>query len=244
MKAIYVSSFNQKLYKASGEHLIKSFAEFQAEDLIIGYDGDESFSEGNAHFFNVERDRAFLKWLKTYPDKIPAAGGGRARNLSSWNNRSTDWYKKVVTVHRVYQECKNQYDKLIWLDCDCVIKKTLAYDLIDSISAGYDVVHLRGAGRIQNKQQSETGFLIYNLAENGGKFIEEYLSYYLSGRVFENKNWDDCTVFDSIQGFKKRDVATTISKFNGSTSNVIPNSPLGPYIEHYKGQHSRVLKIV
>lgn len=244
MKVIYVTSFNYKLYKASGKNLINSFSRFQPEDLIVGYDGDESFSEGNAHFFNVERDPAFLEWLKAYPDKIPTSNGGSAQDLSRWNSRSTDWYKKVVTVNLVYQQCKNRYDKLIWLDCDCVIKNNIPPDFINSISQGYDVVHLRGPDRIKDRRQSETGVLIYNLAENGGKFIEEYLSYYLSGRVFENKNWDDCTVFDSIQGFKKSDIATSTSKFNGSTSNVMPNSPLGFYVEHYKGQHSRVLKIV
>lgn len=130
---------------------------------------------------------------------------------------------KVFAIYGAYQEIKNSFDTIIWLDADVISKKP--YNLVEITE---DAATLQ---RI-DAPHSECSYIQFNLKAKGGEIIEKMHQYYVSDKVLELKGWTDCDVFDDIA--KDYTIKNLANRINGW--HVFPQSELGDFMEHLKGQ--------
>ena len=118
--------------------------------------------------------------------------------------------------------------KFIWLDGDTVFMRKIKADYFDHCF-DYFSCFLGRKG-----MHTETGFISFNMDCAGGEiFREDFISYYLTDKIYRLREWHDCEVYDQAR-------AASALKFH----NLTPEAPRGshpfvyyfyPYIDHMKG---------
>jgi hypothetical protein len=87
----------------------------------------------------------------------------------------------------------------------------------------------------------------YNLhpQAGGGAALDALLGRYASGAFRTDPRWDDCyqlqQVLSRLPAGTHADLATAVDPKHAE---VVPHSPLAPYLAHRKGRHGRELGIM
>lgn len=256
MNIIWCTSFNGKLWKASGSRLLNSFLNFSpAGKLFCGTEDckDILFPIKECLWFKNIADNKILKhFLSSNRDVIPKAFGGNAKpckcvsdkkhkracHYSWWNRNCSRWFRKFVTLNEAIKTWK-KIDYLIWIDCDCYFRgKGLNESFIHEILFQYDeydLFYLKGPDR----PIAETGLVGYNLRTKGLDLFSTIMESYTSGNFRQFNRWDDSAItqkFASRPEYRINDIAGR----KGAHSEVFTDSLIGQYIYHDKGLHGRV----
>jgi len=261
MNALYVTSFAPDMYAATGVHLVDSFLASGSEGAMLlchegGLDSQISQASPRLSCFDLDSSPFLREWLQRNRDIIPAALGGDAqpcdcpnagnpfgehvfRCAYQWFNKNASrWFRKIVSLEQAMLH--GDVDTLIWIDCDCRFKKALPFqvwsDLFDGASALYH--------KSPERNVIESGVIAFRMNESGRGLLQDVIERYRSGRFREDRRWDDAfqfqRVFESTPGAPVKDLATSAG-FDGY---VLPSSPLGEYLDHYKGVHGSVLRLM
>lgn len=244
-KVVFVTSFNKKLFEASGYKLIESYIRTdQKHSLLLCYEENAipPTKNTNIHTYNLDDDAILNGWIKNNQDSISVELGGLYKGKNPWNLRASQWFRKVVSLNHAFSKFKN-FEYIIWLDCDCIFKKFFSNKFINSLFGKYSLLFLKG-----ERQKFENGFIGFNNKEQGNKIFETFYNRYLSRKYKEDDDWDDCTQLEkALQtvGYQfGLDIASKNAFFNGDGNNPFPKSKLSEHLEHWKGYHGRVLGIV
>tara|TARA_R100000008_G_scaffold85460_1_gene75456 strand:+ start:3391 stop:4167 length:777 start_codon:yes stop_codon:yes gene_type:complete len=242
MKTLYVTSFNKKLYEATGKKMIESFVFNKTEgDLLITYeDGiDEEIPKHRKFiFYNLEQDEWLAQWLKENEDIIPTFLGGKFEGeygkAQKFNNRASQWFRKIVALNKAL-DYKHEYDAIIFIDSDTIFTKKLPAENIDKIFDGASMFYHLGSYRRESNTGIESGIIGFNLKEMGAVILGLVINKFRSGEFREYLRWDDGYVFRKVveenPQIPTRDVA------NCHESNVVEYGPFADYIFHNKGIH-------
>jgi hypothetical protein len=263
MKTVWVTSFSAKLYEASGRELVESYVRTGSCGIMVvapeGLNGiDLPESEGNvSRLPDLSTDIWLTDWLRRYAKHIPVDLGGKwsgpckckhpgnphARHKlpcpGYWFCRhASRWYRKIVALKRVLDTAPCQR-RLVWVDADVVFDKRVDESVVDSWFGEHDLFYLKGPKR----EEWETGVVGYQ-GLKGLDFIETIWNRYLVGLFLKDSRWDDC--YQSRMALKTRPDVRAVDLATGSSghSDVVPHSPLGRYLSHFKGRHGRVLGIM
>lgn len=261
MNILYVTSFNDELYNATGKKLLESFSNIKG-DLFIG---TENLLLVGSRFiqYKLENDYFLQKWLLENKDIIPEYLGGIAKpcnhqdpyaredrkhtkgcHFSWWNRNCSRWFRKIATINYVmnYQNTYaniGKYDYFVWLDADCIFKKD-PHDILENIDGwDVDIFYMRGTKR----RAVESG--IFGIKNNPcGKFFVDQLCWLYTSKKFRNYDrWDDGFIFKVAIGdsplVRTLDIAAKCNK-----PDVADFTCLTPYIKHNKGTHGRKLNIM
>ncbi len=261
---LYLTSFNESLYNASGKALINSFIKTKTDGhLLIGY---EDFSLNldapisNISLFNLSNDLFLKTWLEDNKDVIPQHLGGDFRICNCikpfgrkdsdhvkgcpftwWNRNCSRWFRKLACLNYVLENYKDKFKYLVWLDADCVFKTQVRYSLFDNLFSKAPLLYLHGTLRFVD----ECGIVGYNLADPiCQEFIRDFISQY-STKAYRNLvRWDDSYVFMKLR-FKYQ---TKLKQFDlggdVAQQRVADFCILRHYIQHYKGRHGRGLNLM
>lgn len=268
---IWVTSFTQPIYTASGRNLIKTFVQNKIEGQLYAH------SEGaikprppgmgeyasNVHWKDgLQTDPQLTSWLEANADIIPTDLGGKWKGPCKCPNgknphakthklpcpgywfcrHASRWYRKMVALRRTLDDIKPSHYpdlRLLWVDADVIFRSNkLTEERVDCWFQGHDLFYLKGPKRAE----WETGvFGIKGVA--GVDYLRKLFLRFSTGKFREDIRWDDCyqsrMTLKSIPTLKAIDLATDASGY----SEVVPHSPLGEYMAHLKGVHSRILKI-
>jgi len=250
-KILYITSFNKKLFDATGNGFIKSFYENQKDDLFIGTeDNIPQLENYPVKIYQLENDSILQQWTKANIDIIPYYAGGQSRpcdcNFGSqkkhikycpwwgWNRNAYRWFRKVITIYYALQTFSSEYDWFFWVDCDCVFTRIIKHERIEKYNK-MDVLHLIGTFR----NADETGLILFNMNNKGGDFIKKWMKKYTSGSFRKDDRWDDGYQLTMVRRaypseFKYYDMAAGIHG-----RNVAHKSIFGKHIRHHKGIHWR-----
>lgn len=254
VKIDYITSYNAKLYEATGKQLERSFSEHQAGkagnvNLLLAYSEDQKGTR------RIDKD--YLNWyLNTFKHLIPPNLGGTANDGCSclyseknnkikhrdgchntlWNRNAYRWFHKVAAL-KTYIDSLNSSnipDYLVWLDCDCYFKQHLSNQFIVDLMGTKSLAYLRGSKR----EAIESGILIFRLNRcSGVTLIEEWFNYYKSEHFLTFPRWDDGYVLTMLVSMWR---AACIDLVRGKAiSRPADDCPLTPYIGHNKGTHVR-----
>ena len=157
--------------------------------------------------------------------KNVAGSDGRGSGHYDFRYDASRFCRKVFVQDAVFDEA----DLVFWFDADTVVKQAIPEAFLRKLLAGHCVTYL---GR--KRSYSETGFVGFNTAhEDFPMFRSRYLSYFTSGRIFEQlKGWHDCIAFDRARGGL---AGNNLSPNGKDYHQVIQDSCLAQYVDHHKG---------
>jgi len=183
----------------------------------IGLDGIDE-----RDFFSIPGVGEYLEKIK----KVACSDGNTGRGYDyRWD--ANKFCRKVFCQEAVFDE-----DRFVfWIDADCVFKKPLPTEFLEGLLDGSPFCYL---GRMGRDAYTETGFLGFDTKHTYfPEFRKKYLSYFLTGRIFSEKNgWHDCIAFDRArEGIKGKNLCPTGSGMGA----VIGKTPLAEYMDHWKG---------
>jgi hypothetical protein len=259
---LYVTSFTESMYLATGARLVESFRSTAAEGALLLC--PECFKTPippdvtNQIYIKALDDSQLLKnWLAVNADIIPASLGGTAQRCTcpepdnaaathargcpyGWFNKNASrWFRKLIALNMAMAVKGARY--VIWLDSDCYFKKRVTTDVVTQWFNGSSVFFHKG----RQRGVIESGVIGFDLAFGGGQLIEKTMLRYLSGEFRKDLRWDDGFQFQlALRDYPEIaaiDLATTAS---GPFRDVVAHSPVGGYIAHEKGVHRFTLGLM
>lgn len=264
-KVLFVTSFNRELFEASGRALVESWAEHKPEGHLRAATegvtaaelvGEDAVYHG-LHHAPLESFAPLRRFERDNRDIIPRDLGGLARPCrcpnarnphakthaagcpNYWFNRhASRWFRKVCALTAALH-ADTGADVFAWLDADCVFLKPLPHAKVEEVLGGKDVAYLKS----KDRQVIESGVMLFDLRRGGRRFIEDVFRRYTSGAFRRDKRWDDAYQFQQALGANRTITSVDMARRATGHADVLPNSPLGEYLEHRKGRHSRVLKL-
>lgn len=182
--------------------------------------------------------------------------------LAYWFNRNASrWFRKVASLRRARDLAVAEgHDLIVWVDADCVFTARVTVRVAEGWFRIHTARHAQlqltagkaptGVGVFYHKSKRavlESGVIGFNLHPHahGGAILDAVFEHYSTGRFRQDERWDDCFQFQRAISRAKHttcvDLATAVGKEH---ADVVPHSPVGPFITHRKGLHSRGLGIM
>ncbi len=259
----FATTFNQKLFECTGVHSVNSFLQHQigTDTMHIGYEGMEDFRSPWLKRQLIAKDISdspmLTKWERDNADIIPTIMGGDADpsvckcdSLDSslttlnkhipgcpytyFNSRASKWFRKLVTLQWVIQECESDY--LFWIDSDCLFKKTITEEYVHEVFGSNDIIYSYGESQKQGVASVETGFIGF---KRPFTFIEDWIEFYISGEFRKEPRWDDSWSFTKLierKDYNARDMIEGVF-YPPGVSCVVACGPFKDHITHYRGIH-------
>lgn len=254
----FVTSFNDVFWEASGRRCVETFRRQNPDYELRAYieAGDEGalaamdaqIAELGALPVRLAALPLLAEFLAIARDVIPQELGGDAppeafpgegpQTGDVWFRKHMfRWFRKIVALDHAIAGWE---DVLFWMDCDCFSKKPLTQPVLEGAFDGAGVIHMKA-----DRTCSETGVVGYDLRVAGTReLIAAMKAHYLSRDFERYPRWDDCITLDLCLACPGAPVARDIATRAIRHGNVLPTTPLGRYLEHDKGLHSRTLGIV
>lgn len=223
MKVGCVTSMNRSYYDHCGKTMCNSFRKhWLSEDCRL-----HVYNEG---LFQIKA-RGIIQ-----------AGWDLGEEYEKFQQRHTNskvktFAKKGFSIIHALEHMRNDYDRIVWLDADLILKKLMPVYFIDmmcpndTLSAHFGVVHKK-----ENREyfSCETGFFILNCKHPGfNKFLDTYKSIYVNDDCSNLRRFYDGEVYGEVvqrlKDYKMRELNP-----NYKYRTPIGHSVLEPYIDHLK----------
>jgi len=237
MKILYVTTFNQRLYDATGKNFVRHKTE---GDLLIAYeDGLDKVIPHHRKFVfhNLETDKFLSSWLKDNEDIIPTDLGGTFEGeyklKAKFNQRASQWFRKIVALNRA-MDLKG-YDAIVFLDSDTVISKNIKSSKVEEIFGGQSMFYHLGPYRKESGTGIESGVIGFNLNEQGGILLACVINKFRSGDFKNYIRWDDGYIFRMV--VEENTQIPTRDLVNVRENDVVEHGPFAEFIVHEKGVH-------
>ena len=240
-KLLYVTSFNRKLYKATGRHMLQSFLATETEgDMLIthedGVDVEIEYSQ-KFLFYNLDTDPFLREWLDENIDIIPIHLGGTFAGefKNKFHRRASQWFRKIAALrHAVTLD----YDQIIFVDSDTVFKQQITSDFINHIFNDKAVFYHFGKQRRHIDTGWESGVIGFQMNRGGRRYLELVFDAFRNKKFMQYKRWDDSWMFRKVAEENPEIETVDIAQESYST-HVVPEGALRNHIVHNKGIHWR-----
>lgn len=250
---LYITSFAEDMYSISGSKLIKSFIKTEQKgNLLICNEGfDIDIKQDNIISYRLDTSQILINWLEDNKKYIPEYLGGTANEkelpiaFTGANRKASRWFRKVVSIHYAYTMYKDEYDYMIWVDCDCVFKKQISISMIENLfSNNIGCFYYLGKKRFLEDKGIESGFIGFYKQNNGFDIITTIIDIYLTQEYIKYVRWDDGYIFRVAIAKNQHIICNDLAK-NSMEIDVINeiNNYFSQYIKHNKGLH-RLKKIL
>ncbi len=258
MSILWVTSFARDMWKATGERMVNSFLNSGSDGrLLVCTEGDIALPQHPRLLqFDLDQSRFLKEWLSANRAYIPVEMGGTSPGCrcvpgvllpskskrhkpgcpGQWFNRNASrWFRKVVSLR---EALTREADTIVWVDCDCAFSKRVAEAEVGRWFRGASIFYFRSTRPI-----AETGIVGYR-GSPGREAIECLIGLYASQEYRRHPRWDDSAMFERVLQLKPGVAAVDVADKVGHNAEVVPYSPVGPFIQHFKGHHGRKAKVM
>jgi len=266
MKILYVTTFNEKIFNATGNKMINSFLSSGSEgDMLVCPENFKfrlsSIKRVNSspdlskrfHVYDIAKSKFLKSWLSENNDVIHPEMGGAATIKRSpgsflpWNVRAAGWFRKIVSLDYALNEYYDKYDCIIFVDSDCSWVGKIDSNLIEKAFAGTSFFYHWGREREKKMMGVESGFVGFRCDKDGTDWLTTWINKFRNKTFRMYMRWDD----GGMLGYVVRERADLtgsdlVKRYNDngkSQSHVIERGMFAKYIVHNKGVHKRVLGI-
>jgi len=254
---LFITSFNKKLYDKTGKKMVESFFKNNPESKLLVCYEEFQYSEHDKYSNLIKYDlgeSVFLNnWLKDNLDVIPKKFGGMIpdKKLNVWNFRASKWFRKIASFQIALSLYGDQYDSLVWIDCDSVIQNQFPTSLISDIFSDgnnqdmVDVFYHFGEERRKINTGFESGVIGFRNG-NGYKVLEKVFECYVSKYYQNILRWDDGYIFRVIiETLESKKLIKTVDLIDNKhilhqsdkKRDAINKGIFSNYIIHKKGVH-------
>lgn len=260
-KILFVTSFNEEMYKATGKALVESFLqkiEYSEAKLYIAHEGFPFITNDNPKLYihNVVDDW-LLQILHDNKDVIPKYLGGSAEKCNCknpygkrdwdhkkgcyftwWNRNFSRWLRKISAIRQAFAYNESEllsFDYLLWVDSDCVFRRDFRPENIFVHDAS--IIYMKGRFR----EAIESGIIGFKNNVTGSEAFKKVAQCYSTGEFRKFKRWDDGYIFTKILlEYPTLDLVRP----NYKKPDVANASLFNKFIQHNKGTHGRGLGIM
>jgi len=261
---LYITTFNQKLFNATGKNMLQSFAKSKTEgDLSIGMEGDLYNKVTNAlrdfrgfcYLHDLSQNQFMKDWITQNRDIIPPEYGGICidydkKNRPNWcnnfNRQTARWFRKIATLHaftekRTIVAGLDKFDTVILCDCDIVFMQNITLELLNNICGNFEFCYHMGENRRRRDTGVEMGFTIFRKTNNQFRVIDLLINEYKSGHFRQHRRWDDGYVVRKIlEQYQINGLDLVRPHIEQYGAHVIIHGPFKDYVSHFKGCHRRM----
>jgi hypothetical protein len=260
LEVLYVTSFGPDMYVATGVHLVESFLTLESEgQMLCCHEGAihdmSSMNHERVQCYNLDASEFLHAWLSSNKDIIPVALGGDAQRCScsfpddpysqhrdrcpfTWFNKNASrWFRKIVSLERAMEA---NADLVVWIDSDCRFVRKLPAEIWSVLRSDCSVLYHKSAAR----SVVESGVIAFRMDEGGKDMLRHVIEYYRSGDFRAESRWDDGYIFQQMIERYPNIISKDLARESTPSGHVLPSSPLGPYLHHYKDVHGPVLRLL
>lgn len=209
--ALFVTSFNESIYRASARHMLSLWSKHAAADdqLLCFCEGDwQSYANeaeadtdlpSNVRMQTLESDPWFREWIAANAHNIPVRYGGKgADHPSTWNTKASLWFRKAASWVRAYEMAAPD-QIVVWLDTDVLILKALGPGYFDKALGEHDIGYACSASR-KRRTGVETGVFALRKNARTDAFVNEYKATFDRSAAEWGllERWDDGFVFKHV----------------------------------------------
>tara|TARA_Y100000593_G_scaffold44291_1_gene84523 strand:+ start:973 stop:1737 length:765 start_codon:yes stop_codon:yes gene_type:complete len=246
MNILYTTTFNDKLFNATGRGMITSFIHCRTEgDMLISHEGVELPKHRKFIEYDLSQDEFLNRWLKENEDIIPAALGGKFEGKfeNKFRYRASQWFRKIPTLKKAMEY---DYDAIVFVDSDVVFKfgihkgnkVSLTSNYVSEVFGDNGVFCHYGKGRRAKNLGVECGFVGFHMTNGGREFLEIVIDIFDSGKFREYERWDDSYIFgEVIKSHPEIKVNDLVE--NELECDVVERGIFDSFITHDKGVHWR-----
>lgn len=256
-KVTVVTSFSEDGWETYAERMIKSAAKYWEPSIkLVAYYHDFDINSkdipecDHIEFRNLNDLEELHQFRNTYKD---FNGTGKDSQGYNWRMDGIKFSHKVFAIADCAFNLKSDSDEagsdqnpgwLVWMDADTVTEKTLSKKaLLESLPEKVNLVHL---GR-KHFTYSETSFIGFNLnSDTTLEFIGDFIGAYLTGEVFNYREWHDGFLFERLliiykaHGLKFHDwTGSKDIKSQVKGEQAFDLFPLSSYVKHFKGSRKK-----
>lgn len=236
---LYVTTFNNHLYNATGRNMLHTFVEHYAQgDLLICHEGVEDIPKYSRFIrYDLNDDDYLQTWLQENKDIIPKRLGGEhdGNYQHKFHERTSEWFRKIAALHHAVS--LSGYDKIVFLDCDVVIKQHISEEFMNSVFDGASMFYHYGPTRHRGGSGFETGIMGFDLRKQGGVILQHVFDKYADKSYRGYMRWDDAWMM-TVAVAENPDVqARDLVERVTPTGHVVEAGILAPYLTHNKGVH-------
>ena len=244
-----VTTFDLDNYKIIGKKMVSSFDFFWEKNIkLFAYYENmplpfETFTERvNLLNFNqcvkdwyVFRER--FKNLEKSKSELIIKLNPNIKNLH-YKFKAIKFAHKIYAIKHALQNCESEY--LIWIDSDVITLDYIYFDFLQKL-VNKDC-YRSYLGREHINFHSEASFIIFNIKNIfHDKFWMHMGHMYDEGNLFNEQEWHDCYIFDTVSAILEKEEMKNINicsfglKASKDILNVFDNSILGEKMVHLKG---------
>lgn len=225
---VAITSMNSHYFNHSGRVMIKSYSEYFDSTVPL-------------HVYNEDDCQFKIKNVNSVPWDL---GNEYLDFQNRWtsNSKVRGFSKKAFSI--IHAMNNIECDRLIWLDADTIITRSVLLQLLelispdDVLSTHYGVVHPWPSENDNTRTafSCETGFFILNKRHEAfDKFKKIYTDMYVNDRVDNIRRFYDGEVYGETVRLLSQDGVKMMDLNPGNIHKTpIPRSILAPYISHSK----------
>lgn len=247
---LYVSTFNKKLFEATGRNMLRSFAERKPDgDLLVCYEDDLQTQikqiSANIQRYSLDKDPFLKDWLKRNEDIIPYEYGGKFHGRwdnikrkygTDFNYQAARFFRKVVSLN--YAKEFTRYRYIILIDCDTLFKRRITAELIENLFSDHEMIYMLGKQRERLGTGIEAGWIGFQKNTERFSAIDSFVDIYKTGEFRSQERWDDGFILRSLLTMYKCKDLVEGGIFR-SGAETLDKTPLSSYFAHKKGLHQR-----
>lgn len=263
MNILYVNTFNEIIWNASGKNMVESFVKtgspgkmlichegFKRDPIQVSY---PTLIGSKFDTYNLDSSKFLKKWLDENKDIIPREMGGEAHvkkkpaSYLPWNMRAAGWFRKIVALDQAVTDFKNKVDCIIFVDSDCIFLKKLDDGLVAKAFGKQHFFYHWGDERPKKGLGVESGFIGFKTTDEGMKVLNEWINKYKTNIFRRYLMWDDGGMFGNVvleckerYGIDGKDLVTNYNEIGKGQSHVIERGVFSDYIFHDKGKHKKL----
>lgn len=229
-----VSTFNPKDWDAFVRRNVESWLELTPFEVVLYHEGEQP---------EMEHERLIWRQWEHIPEALEfveeAAGFRAARGMFKTYDYNYDAWKFSRKVFAQADAADEEADLLIWFDADVEVSRPILTQTLENLLGGMPLARYERPG-----YHSETGIVIWDMRDGRcSELFRHYVGLYKSRQIYKlPQGWHDCWALDCIVRAMALPTAN-LTKGTGtgpSSLHVVPNSELGQYLRHDKGNRKRV----
>lgn len=223
-----VTSFHKEGLEVYGRRFLKGFERYWPRDVeLIVYAEKCSADVPKGPWKIVEPHWSDLDDFKR---RCPPV---HERPSDKWKHDAARFANKAWAI---YRGLRDYGEKCFWLDSDIVTYRPIPMEFLEILLP--DDAYCCYLGRDGSRlPYTETGFLGFNGAHEAHEaFMDDFLTVYESGRIFDLPEWHDCYAFDDVRKkWQARGLIALDLNTSGEVAHPFVHSILGDYMDHCKG---------
>jgi hypothetical protein len=220
-KICWITGFGENYYNNIAVDTLKKWDLLDGDKVLLA---EMDLEKINSNYKKIDIRSVYNNFDKSKIDKIFGTG-----------KKIFKFFRKATSIWYGLTNLKDQYDYIIWLDSDVVVEhRVILDDLLPETDQLFSTI-------IKTVNGCDSGFVAFNTRHpEFEKFIDEYIDYYMSGKIWNFYNpYDAYILEDYSKKVNFKNLWTGICTDKSEYDCGFVDTKLQPFMTHYWGKKNK-----